>query len=576
MEVSTMQVSLWLRSLAARLKPARRPRRRSSFRPRVEGLEDRVTPSTGGLLDPTFGSGGQVLSSFNNNDQANAVIAQPDGKIVIAGASSVPPVKKGADGTGDFLVARYNADGSLDTAFGSGGHTVTDFTPALPHNYASRGAQAYAVALQAQTDGTSKIVAAGMNISLVVSGTRGYGVYVDEAALARYNADGTLDTTFGTNGLVVTQSIPRVYAMAVDGSGRIVTVGPGGTVMRFTPNGALDTSFGTGGVLSPNYGINGVAGVVLQPDGKIVLAGAANLDPTTGTVQFVTARFNANGTADPMFGSGGVVTTHLGTADVIGGVTIQGDGKIVVSGAEGSGNSPRAVYLLRYSTGGSLDATFGTGGTVAVPSLGGQFARGNWGLAVQADGKIIAGGYFNDATGEQFAALRVNPGGSVDTGYGNGGWATIQFGNGAQERAIALEPDGRLLMAGYALPNYPNGPDEVDLVRFLGSAPQVGSFAASPSPVTAGSSVTLTASNIADGNPNSGVTQVAFYVDSNGDGVLDSGDTLLGYGKQSSPGVWTFTWSTAGLTAGSYTLFAQAQDSYGALGDPDAIALTVQ
>src|SRR5215469_3921905 len=117
-----MTIVRWLRSvLTPRPTTRTRPRAR---RLTVEPLEDRLTPSTGGLLDPTFGSGGQVLSSFSNNwDQAMAVVAQPDGKIVIAGDTTVPGSKTG----GDFLVARYNADGSLDTSFGSGGHTATDF-----------------------------------------------------------------------------------------------------------------------------------------------------------------------------------------------------------------------------------------------------------------------------------------------------------------------------------------------------------------------------------------------------------------------------------------------------------------
>jgi uncharacterized delta-60 repeat protein len=532
-------------------------------------LEDRVTPSTGGLLDPTFGSGGTVLSSFtNNHDQANAVTAQPDGKIVIAGQTSVPGSggKHSSTGFIGFLVARYNADGSLDASFGSGGYTATWFASGTP--------EADAVALQPQANGTSKILAAGLT---AVSQNKG-GTYIDEVALARYNADGTLDTTFGTNGTVITELAGQslwVYAMAVDGSGRIVVAGNTGsgrgapTLVRYTPNGALDTSFGTGGVLITNMLANGYSasvGVVLQPDGKIVLAGS-HTDSVTGSVDFVTARFNANGTADSTFGNGGVVTTHGGTSDGFDGVTIQGDGKIVVSGTE-----YHALDLLRYNADGSLDSTFGTGGTVSVPLPDGGAHHGG-GVVVQADGKIIAGGNLPDGApnnAQFFGALRVNPDGSVDTGYGNGGWAMAQIGPGAQEYAMALEPDGRLVLAGYAVPNSPAGPTELLLVRFLGSAPQVGSFTASPNPVTAGGSTTLTASSISDGNPNSTVTQVAFYIQMNG------ADTLLGYGTQSSPGVWTFAWSTAGLTAGTYTLYAQAQDGYGALGDPDAIALTVQ
>jgi hypothetical protein len=109
--------------------------------------------------------------------------------------------------------------------------------------------------------------------------------------------------------------------------------------------------------------------------------------------------------------------------------------------------------------------------------------------------------------------------------------------------------------------------------RLLPSQPQIGSFTANPNPVSAGSSVTLTASNISDGNAGSCITQVAFYLDSNGDGVLDSGDTLLGHGTQSN-GVWTYSF-TVSLASGSYTLFAQAKDRYGVFGYPLSLTLQV-
>ena len=114
------------------------------------------------------------------------------------------------------------------------------------------------------------------------------------------------------------------------------------------------------------------------------------------------------------------------------------------------------------------------------------------------------------------------------------------------------------------------------LARFMPSAAQIGSFTASPNPVTAGSDVTLTASSITDGNPGSSISQVAFYVDSNGDGFLEPGtDTLLGYGTRDSAGAWTFTF-TVNWAAGDYTLFARARDSLGVFGEPISLTLTVQ
>jgi uncharacterized delta-60 repeat protein len=313
--------------------------------------------------------------------------------------------------------------------------------------------------------------------------------------------------------------------------------------------------------------------VALQADGKIVLAGAT-IDPVTSEPEFVVARFNANGTADSGFGTGGLVTTLVGGGEHFGGLAIQGDGKIVIDGSESTGYSPPALYLLRYNANGTLDANFGTGGVAAIPPPGGPGgggidARGS-GVAVQADGKIVAGGQFYDTTAQQenLAAVRVNPDGSVDTGYGNGGWATVQFASHDSLQAIGLEPDGRLLLAGYAQPTS-TGPTGVALVRFLGAAPQVGSFAASPNPVTSGGSTTLTASHISDGNPGATITQVAFY-------YLDGTGTkqVLGYGTSDGLGDWTLSF-TVSLAPGSYTLYAQAQDGYGAFGDPLALDLQV-
>src|SRR5262249_34324469 len=216
------------------------------------------------------------------------------------------------------------------------------------------------------------------------------------------------DTTFGSKGKVVTDlggSIDWADAMAVDGAGRILVAGYTNAtgsgyvaaLVRYTANGTLDPSFGSGGKLITSIQLaNQKDSVALQSDGKIVLAGTT-IDPANSAPEFVVARFNTDGTADTGFG-GGVVTTHPGYTDHFGGVTIQGDGKIVVSGSEASGSSPSALYLLRYNADGTLDTIFGAGGTVAVASPGGPGdgtidAHGS-GVAVQSDGKIVAGGQY--------------------------------------------------------------------------------------------------------------------------------------------------------------------------------------
>jgi hypothetical protein len=165
----------------------------------------------------------------------------------------------------------------------------------------------------------------------------------------------------------------------------------------------------------------------------------------------------------------------------------------------------------------------------------------------------------------------VSPAGTLDAGFGDSGWATIKYANAAGTvRAFALQPDGRVLLAGEARPTSATSGYDVALVRFLASAPQIGSFTANSNPVASGGSTTLAASGITDNNPGATIAQVAFYIMINGSGVL------LGYGTQHSDGSWSYSFDTTGYASGTYTLYAQATDSYGALGNPVALTLTVQ
>jgi hypothetical protein len=174
--------------------------------------------------------------------------------------------------------------------------------------------------------------------------------------------------------------------------------------------------------------------------------------------------------------------------------------------------------------------------------------------------------------------VRYLSNGAPDTSFGTNGVSATAPAASAPNLslgALAIQPDGRIVMAGAATASSTGGASSFALARFLGDSPTIGSFTASANPVTAGSSLTLSASNIVDLTAGATITQVGFYVDSNRDGKLDSGDMLLGYGTQTSPGVWTLTFSTTGWAPGTYTLFAQAEDSYGVFGDPFALTLTV-
>jgi uncharacterized delta-60 repeat protein len=313
-----MRVPSWLRPFAARPNPVRQRRPRPSFRPRVERLEDRVTPSTGGLLDPTFGSGGIVTTSFSNGtDRPYAVVAQPDGKLVVAGSTLVSSANT------DMLLARYNVNGARDPTFGSGGHVTTDFFKSYD--------VANAVALQPQSDGSNKVLAAGYDIKASGGSTSA------DFALVRYNANGTLDTTFGTGGKVTTDlgsTDDQATSMVVQPDGKVVLAGythpsPGvvAALVRYNANGSLDTSFGSGGKLVTAIRVSYDTGVALQsqPDGSFKLIIAGQSPTTVGstiTYPLFAVRLNANGTLDSGFGAGGEVTTLVGLNDPFGGLAV--------------------------------------------------------------------------------------------------------------------------------------------------------------------------------------------------------------------------------------------------------------
>jgi uncharacterized delta-60 repeat protein len=355
-----------------------------------------------GSLDPAFGNGGVVIQSIGaqTRDRAVAMALQSDGKIVVTGSSWA-----GAGTTTQAAAMRFLADGTLDPAFGAGGKTTFGFS-------ANDNA---VTSLALQPDG--RILVAGYTFD-----ARG----VSDFALARLSANGSIDGTFGNAGKVVTpvSSAPmdqfRDYdyanAVAVLPDGGIVVGGQADAVdgfnnsvthmavVRYTANGTLDANFGANGIKVFNFGVNyGYADVIralaAQPDGKIVGGGVAR--NTNGGLQneFAIVRLNGDGSFDPSFGGTGRVTTRLaatatsGTADASGsGMAIQPDGRIVVVGTLGNDYA-----LARYQSGGALDTSFGSGAGVVATNLGGyDSARA---IAVQADGKLVVAGNWLPLTG---------------------------------------------------------------------------------------------------------------------------------------------------------------------------------
>lgn len=323
-----------------------------------------------GSLDPSFGTGGITTYDFDGfPDRARALAIQQDGKIVVVGESNVNALQ-------DFGIVRFNSDGSLDGSFGAGGVVTTDFNQGNDY--------AFAVAIQA--DG--KIVVGG---DVSVGGLFYFGI-------ARYDTNGALDSSFGVGGKFNNFANGSALAIAIQGDGKIVAAGTvisGGSnpdfgVARYNTNGTLDTTFnGTGEATTDFNGISdAVGGLALQPDGKVIVAGSALV---SGTYDFALIRYNSDGTLDTSFGSGGKVSTDFALlADYATSVAVQSNGAIVAAGQATTSAAPEDTAVVRYNPDGSLDNGFGINGKVTIDFASSYDIAND--VEIQPDGNIVIGG----------------------------------------------------------------------------------------------------------------------------------------------------------------------------------------
>ena len=388
-----------------------------------------------GTPDVTFGSGGKVETDLNNGlDWATPLMMQDDGKIVAGGKAYM------GVGTGeDFALVRYNSDGSLDISAGTGGKVNVDF------GVGEDRARAMAI------DGDYKIVAAGHSYQ--------GGLRNEDFALVRFHHGGGRDSAFGNGGKVSTdfgETLDQALAVAVDGDGKIVAAGyteSGGgaqdfALARYNADGSLDTSFDTDGLVTTDLGGQDQAwALVIQADGKIVAAGYSD---TGDGGHFALVRYNADGSLDTTFDTDGIVITDFGGADRIRALVIDGDGKLVAAGYSDTGDGGDFA-LARYNTGGGLDTSFDTDGMVTT-DFDADMDRAT-GLLIQDDGLIVVVGeaYTTASGGQDFALARYQAGGALDGGFGTGGKVVSDF-NGGDDRAgaVVFQPDGKLLVAGTA------------------------------------------------------------------------------------------------------------------------------
>ncbi|MCP4352313.1 MAG: hypothetical protein GY795_43195, partial [Desulfobacterales bacterium] len=330
------------------------------------------------------GTDGKVTADFGGDDIGRAVAVQPDGKIIAAGYSET---------NGDFALIRYTSSGTPDDTFGSAGKVTTSY-----------GDYEGCLSVAVQADG--KIVAAGFSMS----------ESVQDFAVMRYNSDGSLDTGFDGDGIVT-------------------------------------TPVGTGN----DAGI----GLLIQPDEKIVVTGISY----NGTDNdFAVVRYNSDGSLDTSFGGDGTVTTPVGSGEDMGCfAAVQSDGKIVLAGYSFNGSNDDFA-VVRYNTDGSLDTGFGTGGKLITPVGSGDDR--SYDVCIQSDGKIVITGESYNGSNYDFAVARYNSDGTLDTTFGNGGTVTADTKNADNGiHAAAIQSDGNIVTAGYSFGN--RGVPDFSVVRYL-------------------------------------------------------------------------------------------------------------
>jgi uncharacterized delta-60 repeat protein len=422
----------------------------------TERLESRQLLSAGDIV-PSFGSEGFVSGELFPAGSSSAVVLQADGKVIAAGTTDQAV---GAT-DGQFALARFNSNGSLDRTFGVNGRVITDIG----------GAEQGIGALVVQKDG--KIIAAG-------SSGRDF-------ALVRYLPSGQLDKTFGRNGI---EAVPfsgqaKIAAIALQSNGKIDVAGSAMNTIgqqrfalaQFTTSGRLDPTFGTHGITVTNFpGTGGMAdAMVIQPNGGLVVAGGS--DVGNETFDYTLARYTPVGKLDPAFGKRGIVVdtsidhgSDFGEASFTG-LALKSNGQIIADGSDGS------IVVARFQSNGTIDHSFGVRGVASVSGNSGPLLQAA-SVLVQKSGDIVVVGteliesmFFEPSF---FFLSRFTPSGAIDNSFGVHGIQEAAMSANSCAFAAVLQPNDRIIVGGDSDPN--NELTDFTLARYTLSGQPDGSF----------------------------------------------------------------------------------------------------
>lgn len=445
-----------------------------------------VRLNTNGTLDTSFSDDGKMIDpnnwSINTNLRGLDIQVLPDGKIMVVGSGIGPNKSR------DFMLARYNSDGSLDTTFADNGYKFVHVAGANDYGYAMAVAADDSIFMGGGTDNLSDqefhslgakysqdgdLSFTGVDPSstwnyindVVIKAADGkvvtcglVSLSTDDAAVSRTNPDGTPDTTFGGGLGGVTTDINGnadegwQCAVLPDGKILVVAESEGATItnfilLRYNIDGTLDETFDGDGILTTSFSDWDFSyALEIQPDQKIIVAGNS-WNETQNNFDFAVARYNPNGSLDSTFSSDGKLTTHFGEEDLYD-IALDGEGNIILAGVVDG-----TFALVKHNNTGDLDTTFGNGGLVTNGFSGTESAA--YSVMVLPDGQIIAAGYVFRGSTNDIAVAIYNPDGTLDPTFGSNGSMTLDLGYGNDYiYDIATQSDGSIILGGYGNTGY--------------------------------------------------------------------------------------------------------------------------